>query len=125
MMSPAQERLKGQLVAALEANLRKRADRPNVPEAGVLLWRAFIDLDQTRSFGQNGPNPVSFAEIEAWARLQGYPLRPRHVAVIRAMDSALIRAFGEEVKRQQGDKKAGAKAKSAITARFFDARFAG
>lgn len=124
-MTPAQDRLKRQLVAALEANLRRRADRPAVPEAGVFLWRAFLELDGTRSFGANGPSPISFAEVEAWARLNGYPLRPWHVAVIRAMDSALIRAFGEEVKRQQGARKDGNKSRSALTPAFFDARFAG
>lgn len=124
-MTPGQDRLKRQLVKALQENLRRRDDRPEVPEAGVLLWRAFLELDETRHFGTKGPTPISFVEIDAWAQLNGYPLRPWHVAILRAMDSALIKTFGEEIKRQQGDKKAGAKAKSALTPAFFDARFAG
>lgn len=124
-MTPGQERLKAQMVEALQRNLRQREARPTVPEAGRLLWRAFLDLDGVRRFGANGPEPIGYVEIEAWARLNRYPLAPWHVEILRAMDSALIRQFGEEVKRQQGEKKRGAKDRAALTPAFFDARFAG
>lgn len=124
-MTPAQDRLKRQMVDALLQNLRRRDDLPNVPEAGVLLWRAFLDLDGTRTFSAQGPSPIAYAEIEAWARLMGYALRPWHVDVLRAMDAALIRQFGEEIKRQKGARKAGAKLRSALSPALFDARFAG
>lgn len=118
-MTPGQERLTAQMVEALQRNLRQRDERPAVPEAGRLLWRFFLDLDGVRRFGSNGPEPIGFVEIEAWARLNRYPLAPWHVDVLRAMDAALIQQFGEELKRRQGDK-----GRAKLTPAFFDARFA-
>lgn len=94
----AHDRLRAQLVAELERHLRHQ-DRPQVPEAGHLLWRAFMELDGTRTFHAAGPNPISFAEIEAWARLMRYPLAPRHVSTIRAMDAALLVHVAERAEK--------------------------
>lgn len=116
-------RLQSQLVSALQENLRRREDRPQIPEAGRLLWAAFLELDATRSFSATGPSPITYAEIESWARINRYPLAPHHVAILRAMDAALIRQFAEEVKRQQSNKRQGAKSRAALTPAFFDARF--
>ncbi|SKA26297.1 phage tail assembly chaperone [Consotaella salsifontis] len=82
----AQERLQRQLVAAVTSA------KPRVPEAGRLLWRWFGELHDARGYGMTGPNPISFAEIEAWARLRRLPLQPHHVEILRAMDAAWIEA---------------------------------
>lgn len=95
------DRLKRQLVEALRDHLR--TGRPvAVPEAGRLLWTAFIELDGARGYGDAGPHPVSFAEIEAWCRLKRYPLEPHHVDALRAMDSALIAHVAEEARKAAG-----------------------
>lgn len=125
MMTPGLERLRNQLVAALCQHLGNRQERPRVPEAGILLWNAFLELDATRTYGTNGPAPISYVEIETWARLNGYHLGRHHVAILRAMDSALIGRFAQEVKRQQAQNRSGAKAKSAMTPAIFDSRFGG
>lgn len=94
----AHDRLRAQLVAALKVHLH-HGDAPDVPEAGRLLWRAFMELDGTRTFHAAGPNPIGFAEIEAWGRLMGYPLAQRHVATLRAMDSALLGHVAAEARK--------------------------
>ena len=43
-------------------------------------------LSRARSCGPVGPNPISFPEIEAWARLMRTPLEPHHVEVLVTMD---------------------------------------
>jgi len=92
------ERLRRQLVEALEAHLR--TSRPvAVPEAGRLLWRAFHELDATRGYGQSGPQPITSAEIEAWCRLTRTPLEPHHVGILRAMDAALVKHVVEEARK--------------------------
>ncbi|ALK09508.1 phage tail assembly chaperone [Blastochloris viridis] len=65
--------------------------RPTVPEAGVIVWRAFLDLAARRSYHMSGPNPISMAEIEAYARLHRLPLQPHHVALICAIDDAWLK----------------------------------
>ncbi len=117
------DRLRSQLVAALAEHLRSREARPRVPEAGILLWNAFLELDSTRTFGSNGPRPITFEEIRAWCDLTGYRLPPHHVQILRAMDATLLERFSEEVKRREGEKAQGAKSKRKMTPALFDARF--
>lgn len=104
-------RLERQLVAALRAHL-ETGRAPDVPEAGVTLWRAFGDLCGTRTWHASGPNPIAFAEIEAWARLGRWPLEPRHVAAIRALDAAWL---------DQARKPPGGAPRAALTTELFDA----
>lgn len=113
------DRLKSQMVTALRGHLKSTHTAPPVPEAGLVLWNAFQEMDETRSFHSAGPNPISYAEIESWGRLKGYPLQPRHVEIIRAMDVALIEHFNAEAKRRDeaNRRRRGAK----MTPAMFDA----
>ena len=61
-----------------------------IPEGGRLLWRWFADLSASRTYHGAGPNPISYSEIEAYARLMRWPLRPDHVQMIRRMDDAFL-----------------------------------
>lgn len=65
-------------------------DRIDLPAGWEPFWRAFLDLSATRGVGFDGPAPITFAEIEAYARLMRLPLEPRHIAIIRAIDRAWI-----------------------------------
>lgn len=62
-----------------------------MPEAGRALWDAFQQLDEGRTWYQGGPNPITWEAIAAWAALMRWPLAPRHVEVLRAMDRAYCR----------------------------------
>jgi hypothetical protein len=74
-------------------------ERVAVPEGLRELWPIFLDLHQTRATGM-GPSPISFTEIEAYARLMRWPLQPHHVETIRAMDRAwLDHISGEDAPR--------------------------
>lgn len=81
--------LERQLCAAVRANLGGGARVPP-PEAGLLLWNVFQRLSARRSYHMAGPNPISFAEVEAYCRLMRQPLEPRHVSIIMAMDQAWL-----------------------------------
>lgn len=113
------QRLEKQLCGALRSHLVNGAP-VRLPEAGRLLWRAFIDLDGTRSMHAAGPNPISYAEIEAWARINRYPLASHHVRVIKAMDAVLI----EHVNRKAGTGGEGGiegRSAHALSPKLFDA----
>lgn len=79
------QRLERQLCDALRASMMTGA-APIVPEAGRLYWRMFIDLSSARTWSAAGPNPIAWSEIDAWARLRRWPVRNRHINVLRAMD---------------------------------------
>lgn len=82
------DRLKRHLTECLQSHLtgRKRA----VPEAGILPWQWFVQLSHARTYHGAGPNPLSFAEIETYARLYRWPLEARHIDVLMAMDRAYL-----------------------------------
>lgn len=93
------KRLERALVAAATAA------KPNVPEAGLLLWRAFVDLSNARSSNGYGANPLGYAEIEAYTRIHRLPLQPHHVAILRLMDDAWL----EQAYRRQAGAPVGSK----------------
>lgn len=63
------------------------------------LIHIFGELSLARSWNANGPNAISFPEIEAWCRLMRVPLEPRHIRVILAIDGAWMAAYYEKQKR--------------------------
>lgn len=81
-------RLQRQIIAALRSQLAGEASRP--PEAGVILWNVFGQLSGQRTWHAHGPNPISFADLEAYCRLMRLPLEPKHVGIILAMDRAWL-----------------------------------
>lgn len=85
-----------------------------VPIGWEPLWRAFLDLHETRAEGFGGPAPITFAEIDAYARLMRQPFEPHHVAGIRAID----RAWMDQVPKEKARPAA-----PALSAAAFDAVF--
>jgi len=83
------KRLERQLIRAFKTPAADQ-ERVLVSEAGRLFWTMFTELSNARTMGPAGPNPIQFSEIESWARLNRWPLEPRHVQLIRAMDDAWI-----------------------------------
>lgn len=59
---------------------------PDFPDAVGHLWEWFIDLDRARPSGGFGPSAISYAEIDAFARLTGAEPTPFEVDVLRALD---------------------------------------
>jgi hypothetical protein len=84
------DRLAGPLVALLSAGTT--GGKRRVPEASRALWGWFTDLSSTRSYHAAGPNPITYAEIAAYIATTGQPLRAEHVAAIRRVDEAWIKA---------------------------------
>lgn len=115
-------RLQHLLVAALNRHLA--GGRPVVPEAGVLLWNLFGEIAGSRTYHAAGPNPISHAEIEAFARLHRWPLQQHHIAILRAMDEAWVaHVYAETRRSQNGGKSLPTGREQAITATAFDAVF--
>lgn len=78
------KRLQRQIIAALRSQLTGGSAKP--PVAGVQLWNVFGQLSGQRTWHAHGPNPISFADLEAFCRLMRLPLEPAHIRIILAMD---------------------------------------
>ena len=77
------EDLAGKLVGLI----REGGGTPPVEVAH--LWGWFWTLAARRTSGGMGaPNPITFSEIDAWARLMGVTPRPWEVVVLARMDDA-------------------------------------
>jgi hypothetical protein len=91
------DRLRVQLTRAAAA------DKAHIPEAGRMLWRWFLDLSLARTYGPHGPNPITYAEIDAWRRVCRVPVAPHHVAILRDMDAAWMQRARAEIRRAAGN----------------------
>ncbi|WP_455906073.1 phage tail assembly chaperone [Agrobacterium fabrum] len=86
-------RLQYLLCAELRRQLEsKTSTAPRIPDGGDLLFRWFLDLHQARTYHAAGPNPISHSEILAYAQLMRWPIEPRHVSILRAMDRTYLEA---------------------------------
>ena len=88
MMMMMTDPLARRLLAALRDHLAGEPPRP--PEGSLPLWQAFSDLCAARTWHASGPNPISYADLDAYCRLMRWPFEPRHVAIITAMDVAWL-----------------------------------
>jgi len=74
--------------AFLSPRARQELHGPALPAACAYVWTWFCELHAARGYHQAGPNPISYAELDAWARLTGRRLTPWEVAALRTLDQA-------------------------------------
>ncbi|NSX90365.1 phage tail assembly chaperone [Agrobacterium tumefaciens] len=114
------------LCAELKRQLDAKGVSPKlgIPAGGELLWRWFVDLNRARSYHMAGPNPISFAEIESYSRLMRWPIEPRHIAVLKAMDFTWLQyANKRSVEPPAGVRASHTISSTRLTAGMFDAIF--
>jgi hypothetical protein len=114
------KRLQDQLVTCLKRSLA--GGRPVIPEAGRLLWGLFVELSAGRSGNGFGPNPLSWAEIEAWVRFNRWPLQRHHVVILRAMDAAWL-DYARRNAKQGGKGDQPTRVRAEMTPAAFDGMF--
>lgn len=69
---------------------------PPLPERVAYLWDAFLDIHAGRSYGMNGPNPLSWSDIAAWNELFSMGLKDWEVRVIKTLDLLWLRVMSED-----------------------------
>jgi hypothetical protein len=84
----------GQHLEGLAARGHKKAleklEGPTFPEALEYLWDWFQDLDSSRHTTPEGPEPLTYQEILAWAQLTGSRTTPEEVRALRLLDKAYL-----------------------------------
>lgn len=71
---------------ATEAQRRLLAG-PEFPESLAYLWEWHGELARTRTMGMNGPDPLTYPTIDAWARLTDREPTPDDVDALLQLDS--------------------------------------
>jgi len=59
---------------------------PACPDLLARRWDWFLELDRARRHGGFGPEPLAYADIEAWARLTGRRLSREDVVILVDID---------------------------------------
>lgn len=82
------------LLAVLRRQLANpgRDDGPEIPYAGMRVWGIFLRLHAARGGGGFGPAPISYADMQAFQRVSGEPLRPFEIEMIKALDAEVLKA---------------------------------
>lgn len=113
------------------AELKRQLSAPTsrgmqIPAGGELLWKWFMVLHKTRQAGMAGPQPISFTEMQSYARLTNQHIEPRHVAILIAMDQAYLETvYKKQPQAPEGVKVLPPVSKAPLTAGLFDAQFGG
>ena len=76
-------------------------EEPEVPEQVDHVWSWFWQLSEKRQRGFDSPNPISYSDVESWARLTNNYILPEEVEAIMALDSAYLTAINEEQKAKR------------------------
>jgi hypothetical protein len=86
----------------LESVWRQSGNRPEQLEAVECpseikyLWFYFCQLHARRGSSGMGPNPISYAEIEAWSRLQHVKLSAFEVGVLDRLEALYLKRAAEQ-----------------------------
>lgn len=118
-------KLKDLLCAELKRQLEaKGMVTMTIPAGGELLWRWFMDLARSRSWHMSGPNPISHGEILSYGQVMGWPIEPRHVAILRAMDEVWLNHVQKRAKAlPEGVKASPPVSSTPLTVGVLDAMF--
>lgn len=65
------------------------------------LWVWFWHLDGQREDGTNGPQPLSYLQLDAWQRLTGEIVRREEIKILLDMDRVYLSALRQERAEQQ------------------------
>lgn len=74
-------------------------DEPECPPALEYLWGWFLDIGSTRGGGY-GPAPITYPDIDAWARLTGNDPTPWEVRMLRRIDNAYMAFQAERMEKK-------------------------
>lgn len=65
------------------------------PEDGEHIWDWFWHLSGHRHQGMNGPQPLTYQDVDLWSRMTGTKVLREEIAILMRMDTAYLNAVAE------------------------------
>ena len=69
---------------------------PKMPRELRYMWEAFLSLHEGRTYGEAGPNPLSYTEMKAWCDLCHEDLRVWEISIVKALDATFLSVQNEK-----------------------------
>jgi hypothetical protein len=69
-----------------ESAKKELEELPDFPQEMQLLWDYFQELSLGRGVGMIGMEPLTYQDIDSWARLMDHQLPPHFVSALLFMD---------------------------------------
>jgi hypothetical protein len=66
------------------------------PDAASHIWSVFLQLHKGRTYGMNGPNPISYDLICSWSALSGITLDYWEIEIMQSLDILWIESTSKE-----------------------------
>jgi hypothetical protein len=66
------------------------------PDAASHLWSTFLQLHRGRTYGMNGPNPISYELIVNWSKLSGITLKYWEIEIMQSLDNIWMDTTSKE-----------------------------
>ena len=66
-----------------------KLEGPGFPERLAYLWRWFEELEQSREMGPHGLQPLTYVQIDAWARLTDRQPEPHETRLLMTLDAVM------------------------------------
>lgn len=70
---------------------------PDFPDDLEHIWSMFLELNECRTNGFSGPNPISYQDIKAWMDLTDTPVTPFEVEGIKRLDKVYVRVTSTKI----------------------------
>ena len=65
------------------------------PDDLIVCYQRFLEIGRRRSFGMNGPDPLSWQEIHSWIQVSSTPLNRLEAKIITELDEIWMKVYGE------------------------------
>jgi len=75
---------------------------PDLPLLLEYIWANFGELTARRGAGMAGPNPLTYQEVQAWARLTQRHPSPDEVRLLMRLDDRMLAAFRKNTPKKTG-----------------------
>lgn len=66
----------------------------------IPYWKSFIELGRRRGHGESGPLPLSWTDIDAWARLQQHKPSSLELVIITSCDEVWLDVYSKKMTQE-------------------------
>jgi hypothetical protein len=83
------------VVAQVTGEIPAELILPDFPDELRLVWYKFEELSKGRSYGMEGPSPITYSDMYFWSMLTGWTLAEWEIGLIKKLDFLWLKSRSE------------------------------